>query len=178
MAFSDPAANLKHCQLSEGLVVADFGAGSGAYALALARVVGSSGRVYAIDVQKELLARLKREIQSGQARGPSNIEVIWGDLERAGGSKLKDRSVDFVLLANILFQVNAKYSLILEAKRILKPDGRLAVIDWQDSYGNLGPTAAAVVSPAEAKRILAEGGFKLIKEFSAGDHHYGLLFSL
>lgn len=175
MPFSDPKIVINHFNLTEGMTVADFGAGSGAYALAMARRVGRSGRVYAIDVQKELLARLGRAAKTANI---VNIEVIWGDLERAGGSKLKDQSVDFVLLANILFQAKAKYSLVLEAKRILKPAGRLAVIDWQDSFGQLGPPPAAVVKPEEAKRILAQAGFQPVKEFPAGDHHYGLIFSL
>lgn len=168
--------------------MADFGAGSGAYALAMARRVGSTGRVYAIDVQKELLARLAREAKASdlEARLPLgslasrivNIEVIWSDLERAGGSTLADQLVDFVLMANLLFQVTAKYSLALEAKRILKPDGRLAVIDWQDSFGGLGPPAPQVIRPEEAKKIMVQAGFRFLKDFPAGDHHYGLMFVL
>ncbi|MBI2100666.1 MAG: methyltransferase domain-containing protein [Candidatus Vogelbacteria bacterium] len=178
MPFSVPAANVNHFNLTEGMTVADFGAGSGAYALAIARRVGATGRVYAIDVQKELLARLSREAKAGQLGNITNIEVIWSDLERAGGSKLADQSVDFVLVANLLFQVTAKYTLALEAKRILKPDGRLAVIDWQDSFGGLGPPAAQVIRSEEAKKIMAQAGFRFRKDFPAGDHHYGLLFAL
>lgn len=178
MPFSDPKTVINHLNLTEGMTVADFGAGSGAYALALARRVGSAGRVYAIDVQKELLVRLSREAKAGQLANITNIEVIWSDLERVGGSKLADQLVDFVLMANLLFQVTAKYTLALEAKRILKSDGRLAVIDWQDSFGGLGPPPAQVVRPEEAKKIMVQAGFRLLKDFPAGDHHYGLLFVL
>ncbi|MBI2097659.1 MAG: methyltransferase domain-containing protein [Candidatus Vogelbacteria bacterium] len=178
MPFSDPKTVINHFNLTEGMTVADFGAGSGAYALAMARRVGATGRVYAIDVQKELLARLSREAKSGQLANITNIEVIWSDLERAGGSKLADQSVDFVLVANLLFQVSAKYTLALEAKRILKPDGRLAVIDWQDSFGGLGPPESQVVRPEEVKKITTQAGFRCLKDFPAGDHHYGLLFAL
>jgi len=173
MAFSDPAKNIEQFNLVEGMTVVDFGAGSGAYALALARRIGRSGRVYAIDVQKELLARLGREAKAAHL----NLEVIWSDLERAGGSKLADRSVDFVLIANLLFQVTGKYTLLLEAKRILRPDGRLAIIDWQDSFSNLGPTPPQIVLPEEVKTIALQAGLQFLKEFSAGDHHYGLMFT-
>ncbi|MBI4136187.1 MAG: methyltransferase domain-containing protein [Candidatus Vogelbacteria bacterium] len=185
MPFSDPKTVINHFNLTEGMTVADFGAGSGAYALAMARRVGATGRVYAIDVQKELLARLAREADL-EVRLPKgslasriiNVEVIWGDLERAGGSTLADQSVDFVLVANLLFQVSAKYTLALEAKRILKPDGRLAVIDWQESFGGLGPPAPQVTRPEEAKKIMVQAGFLFLKDFPAGDHHYGLMFVL
>lgn len=178
MPFSDPKTVINHFNLTEGMTVADFGTGSGAYALAMARRVGSAGRVYAIDVQKELLARLSREAKADQFANLTNIEVIWSDLERAGGSKLADQLLDFVLMANLLFQVTAKYTLALEAKRILKPIGRLAVIDWQDSFGGLGPPPAQVIRPEEVKKIMAQAGFRFLKDFPAGDHHYGLLFDL
>lgn len=157
------------------MTVADFGAGIGAYSLPLAKRVGMSGKVYAIEVQKDLLARLSQEAVRLKI---SNLEVIWGDVEKAGGSKIPERSLDLVLISNVLFQSSAKYSILKEAKRILKPDGRLVIIDWEDSYGNLGPTATAIIKPAELEKILGELGFKVLKKFSAGDHHYGLVSSL
>lgn len=184
MAFSQPAEVVKQFRLPAGVKVADFGTGSGAYAIALARAVGGEGKVYAIDIQKEILARLGREAKDVHLR---NIEVIRGDLEQAHGSTLADQSVDFIVIANLLFQTPAKYVLVREAKRILKPSGRarpndgsvgrVALIDWSDSFGGLGPKPADVLSPAEAKKIFAEAGFNYQNDFPAGDHHYGLMFS-
>ena len=67
--------------------VADLGAGSGHYTLAAAKKVGESGRVYAIEVQKDLLTRIKNLAQTEHI---NNVEVIWGDVENRGGTKLKD----------------------------------------------------------------------------------------
>ena len=175
MPFSKPAEVVKQFRLPAGVKVADFGAGSGAYALALAHAVGPEGKVYAIDIQKELLARLARESKEAHLR---NIEVIRGDLEQAHGSTLADQSINFIVIANLLFQTPAKYVLAREAKRILKPEGRVALIDWSDSFGGLGPKPEAVLSPSEAKQIFAEAGFNYQTDFPAGDHHYGLMFNL
>jgi len=175
MAFSNPVEIVEQFNLIEGMTVADFGSGSGAYAKALAKRVGSKGKVYAIDVQKELIHRLRREAKSDNLH---NLEIVWSDLERLGGSKLRDASVDFVLVANLLFQVASQYTLLLEAKRILKPGGHLAIIDWSDSFGGLGPPSAKVVSPNMAKEMAARAALKPVREFPAGDHHYGLLFAL
>ncbi len=185
MPFSDPKTIVNYFQLAEGMTVADFGAGSGAYTFAMASRVGATGRVYAIDVQKELLTRLDREVKSQGPKNIVNIEIIWADLERSGGSKLADNSVDLVLIANLLFQVTGKYALALEAKRILKSPnpatgesgGRLIVIDWQDSFGHLGPPPAQVVTAESAKEIVTQAGFRFSKDFPAGDHHYGLMFA-
>lgn len=172
--FVKPEEVVNKLGLGEGMTVADIGAGSGAYTLLLAGRVGSSGKVYAIDVQKDLLARLKSE---AIARHLLNVEIIWGNVERNGDSKLADGAVDFVFISNLLFQTTARYSVLQEAKRILKPNGRLTIIDWEDSFGNLGPTPDQVLKKTELLKILTEAGLRVEKEFSAGDHHYGILVS-
>ena len=174
MSFSKPQEIVSQFRLTPGLTVADFGAGSGAYALACARAVLPTGRVYAIDIQPELLARHAREAGSLHLR---NIEVIRGNLEEAGGSTLADASVDFIVIANLLFQTSAKYTLVHEAGRILKSGGRVVVVDWTDSFGGLGPKPDQVLPPVVTKQIFTEAGFTLVKDFPAGDHHYGLMFS-
>lgn len=158
--------------LRPGMTVVDFGAGSGAYTLAMAKLV-PDGKVYAIDVQQNLLERLA---QAAREQGRGNVEVIWGNVERSGGSKLRDGLADLVLIANVLFQVSGKYTLVLEAKRLLNPGGRLAIIDWQDSFGGLGPAPGAVLTAPAATAICREAGFREVKTFPAGDHHWGLIF--
>ena len=171
--FISPEASIKKLRLEPGMKVADFGAGSWAYVFALAKAVLGGGQVYAIDVQKELLDRVKKE---GRKTGLSNIEIIWGDIERAGGTKLADQSIDAVVLSNVLFQLNHTYSASLEAKRGLKPGGKVLVIDWTESFGNMGPVAEQVVTPAKAREVFASAGFEFKEEFPAGPHHYGLIF--
>ena len=171
--FSDPEKVVPYFGLVDGLAVADFGASIGHYALAMAKRVGDRGRVYAIDIQKDLLSRLESEAKQAGLR---NIHIIWGNVEKSGGSKLANQSVDLVVMANLLFQSTARYSLALEAKRILRPTGRVAVVDWTDSFNNLGPTAEQVAKPDEVKIIFAQAGFVFLNDFPAGEHHYGLLF--
>ena len=171
--FSDPETVVPYFELTDGNIVADFGAGSGHYSIVMSKCVGNNGRIYAIDIQKDLLTRL--EVEAKQA-GARNIHIVWGDMEKSGGTKLADNSVDFVLLANALFQSTARYSIVLEAKRILRSEGKVAVIDWSDSFNNLGPMAEHLAKPEEVKQIFTQAGFTLEKDFPAGAHHYGLLF--
>jgi ubiquinone/menaquinone biosynthesis C-methylase UbiE len=171
-AFSEPRSNVAKMGLSEGLVVADFGAGSGHYSIAAARAVGHSGRVYAIDIQKELLTRIKNLAAAERVR---NVQVLWGDIDEPGGSKLREGSADVVLLSNTLFQVEHKDALLTEAKRVLRPKGRLIVIDWTDSFGGLGPAPKDVVTEREAHAMLTKAGFSIEKSFDAGAHHFGVI---
>lgn len=175
MAFMDPNSVLPYFELRPDMQVADFGCGSGAYALAMSRAVLPNGKIYAVDVQRDLLVTLKNQAQGQNIR---NLEFLWGDLENLGGSKIADHRLDFVLVSNILFQMEDKgYKLALEIKRVLKPDGRVAVIDWSDSFNNLGPSAQDVVTKEAAQKTFAAVGFALTKEFPAGEHHYGLIFN-
>lgn len=171
--FSNPVKNIEQLGLISGMSVVDFGAGSGFYSMSLAKEVGKNGRVYAIDVQKDLLQKIKNE---AKLRGLSNLEIIWGDVEKVGGTKMRDGSVDVVVIANILFQAEDKNNVCSEAKRILKVGGKALVIDWLDSFGGLGPTKENVFLLSSAKDIFQNNGFALNKEFDAGDHHYGLIF--
>ena len=171
--FSDPQKNIAQLDVREGDHVADFGAGSGAYAFAIAKRVGSSGRVYAIDVQKDLLAKLKNE---AHRQNISNIEIIWSDLDDEKGITLLDASVDACIVSNLLFQVSSKERVAIEALRILKPGGKVLVIDWDDSYGGLGPTKQHVFPKQSALELLTEKGFIYEKDIDAGAYHYGMIF--
>ena len=172
MEFAAPRQNIAQFGLREGMHVADLGAGSGHYTLAAAKKVGESGRVYAIEVQKDLLTRIKNLAQTEHI---NNVEVIWGDVENRGGTKLKDGSVDAVIISNILFQSENKGGLIAEAHRILKSKGKALIIDWIDSYGGMGPPANNIVSSDEARRLCEEAGFSFEREFPAGAQHFGFI---
>lgn len=174
MDFADPNANLAQFGLKEGAIVVDFGAGSGHYSFAAARQVGSTGRVYAVDVQKELLERLKKYAHE---QGLGNIEVVWGDIEEERGVPLRDHIADVVILSNIFFQVEDKRGVALEVSRILKPKGRVFIVDWDASYNNLGPVEEMVFSADEARALFEHMGYVYEQEIEAGQHHYGFSLS-
>jgi len=167
--FTDPESNLLQLGITPGMRVADFGAGSGFYSIKAAKLATGSGKVYAVDLQKDLLERLKKEAVHNHV----SIDVIWGDVERIGGSQIRDSYIDRVILSNILFQLEHKDDACLEIKRILKPGGKVLVIDW--SVGSpSGPVT--FVSRYEARSLFERAGFEFEKEIQAGDYHYGIIF--
>lgn len=167
--FSDPASNLSKLGLIDGMRVVDLGAGSGFYTFESAKRVGSSGRVYAVDVFKDLLERIR---SVGALNGLRNIEVIWGNCEKIGGTKLGDSIADRVIASNILFQIEKLDDFVLEIKRILKPGGKVLIVDWSEMSATSPKT---LVSQLKAQMIFEKAGFKLEQSFNAGDHHYGLV---
>lgn len=154
--------------------VADLGAGVGAYTVPLAQAVGDKGRVYAVEVQKDLVTKLKAHVEQARLH---NVEYLWGDIEKRGGTHIGDSLLDFVLAANVLFQVADKMGLVVEIRRILKKGGKVVVIDWKESFGGIGPAVQEVVSETKAKELFLQHGFQHVRGISAGDHHYGLIFT-
>ncbi|MCX6701763.1 MAG: methyltransferase domain-containing protein [Candidatus Zambryskibacteria bacterium] len=171
--FSDPVKNVEQCGIQAGMEIADFGSGSGHYSLAAARALISTGRVYAIDIQQELLTKLKN---TATREGIYNIEVIWGDIEKINGTKLKDNTIDLVFLSNILFQIDDKEGVVKEVVRVLRSGGRVLVIDWMDSFGGLGPKPEVVFKKDVAMKMFEKYSFHLDREILAGEHHYGLIY--
>ena len=170
MDFADPERNIAQFGLREGKYVADLGAGSGFYALAAARAVGNTGKVFAVEVQKDLVQRVRDD---AAREGLGNVDVTWGDIEEREGTKLKDELVDVVILSNILFQVEDKEGLANEVERILKSKGRVLIVDWDDSYGGLGPAPEAVYGADKARSLFENRGYVFESDIQAGAHHYG-----
>ncbi|MFW0870875.1 MAG: class I SAM-dependent methyltransferase [Patescibacteria group bacterium] len=172
MQFSNPDQILANVGISPGSVVVDFGAGSGFYSIAAARLVGSGGRVYAIDIQHALLERLK---EAAHSEGLSQLDTVWGDIETYGGTRLRDGTADVVICANILFQLENRRAGIDEAKRLLHPSGRMLVIDWDDSHFGMGPDPSLIITRDEAVELLESQGLVVESDTPAGDHHWGLI---
>lgn len=173
--FSDPEKVISEMFVSEGMTVADFGSGAGFYTLALAKKVGPYGRVFAIDSHPDFLRRIKNEaVRSGL----QNVEVIQGNLESKKGSGLVSASVDRIVIANTLFSMENVDEIVIEAKRVLKHDGKVVVIDWNESYGQIGPHTDHIVTKDEAREMFEKEGFHLESFVDAGSHHYGMLYVL
>lgn len=171
--FMNPRMVISHFHLHPGDAVADFGAGAGHYLGALSQEVGSSGTVYACEIQKGLVEGLTKRIAHERL---SNTHALWCDLEKIGGTKLKDGLLDAGILMNTLFIIENKEVALKEMHRVIRPGGKLFVVDWTDSFRNMGPHPSQVVTEAMAKELVEENGFTVERDFPAGDHHYGLAF--
>lgn len=174
MNFSDPKNNILQFGLREGMKVGDLGSGSGHYAALAGATVGSEGRVYAVDIQEDILKRIKDQAES---IGVRNVETIWGNIEKAGGTGIREKSLDAVILSNTLFQVDDRDGVVREIQRILKPGGKLMVIDWAGAYGGMGPLPHRVISEHAAEALFIDAGFHKVKSFRAGPHHYAIVFN-
>lgn len=171
--FLDPKKILLDMDLTEGMYIADFGAGSGYMSFQAAEMVGPRGRVYALDVQKPVIEHINQEIK---ARHLANIKVIWTDLEMVGRNPIPASSIDLVLLVNTIFQSTKKNEMLKEVVRQLKPTGRLLVVDWKKTSAPFGPRVDERVDLEKFKELAYNLGLNKIQEFDAGPYHFGLVF--
>jgi SAM-dependent methyltransferase len=117
--FEDPK-RLVEPYVKDGQVVADLGCGSGYYTLALAELVGPTGKVYAVDLDKKAIRALSKRAEKD---GYKNIEAQATSAADVGF--IKDKSVDFVLANGLLCSMSTnRQSAVNEIKRILKPTGK------------------------------------------------------
>jgi ubiquinone/menaquinone biosynthesis C-methylase UbiE len=168
--FLNPEKILKEeLTLSAGMTAADFGAGSGGWAIPLAKIL-SEGRVFAIDILEGPLSALSSAAKLAKIL---NIQTQVADVTK--GTKLIANSCDLVLMTNLLFQCPDKKAVLEEGKRVLKESGKILLVDWKKS-ANFGPRERAVVLE-DIKKMAEELGLKIEKEFEASPYHFGLVFT-
>ena len=173
MNFSNPQEVVRAIGVNDASIVVDFGCGSGHYSLACARVIGTQGRVYAIDVQKSLLEKLS--LTAGE-QSLSNIEILWADIEDKSTLILKEELADLVLVCNVLFQVGDKRAVLENACMLAHTNARVVIVEWSDSHNGLGPDENLIVSKEACIELINETeGMTLERDLEAGDHHYGLV---
>ena len=172
--FINPEEVLAQIDLQPGSVVADFGCGSGYFVFPLARKLKDGGTVYALDVLKDKLEAIESQ---AKVSGLSNIIPRRANLEKDGGSNLEGESLDWVVIKDMLYQNRNKEIILREAKRVLKPEGRIILIEWNSEDLSVGPESALRISREKMAELVAATGLKIEGELSAGNYHYGLIVS-
>lgn len=162
---------LKQVELRPGMIVADLGAGSGFFTIPLAKKVGKTGLVYALDLVAESLEIIEEKAKNEKL---FNIETLICDLEREK-IKIKDEICDLVLLVNVLYLMENKEPVIKEINRILKPNGKAIFIEWEPEK-MLFKTDIYPISKNDLQKTIEKNNFKKIKEFSPSQFHYGLIY--
>jgi ubiquinone/menaquinone biosynthesis C-methylase UbiE len=172
LRISEPFSILSHSELKNGMNLIDLGFGTGYYTIPTSHIV-KNGLIYAIDIQTEMLETLHKKLNKFSIK---NIHVIRSELHNL---PIKGASLDIALLINALHELHDRQSFLEEICRILKDNGKISIVDWKkaDMQEEIGPPLQERISIIQAQRVLENQYFKLIKRFSAGPHHYGLLFT-
>lgn len=159
-----PYKTLKYMCLKEDDVMIDIGCGTGYFTLPASRITGPAGRVIGVDISEEMLDELRRKIV-GQAL---NIELLLSDHLKI---PVTDQLGTFALLSNVLHESGDMLTMLRETNRILKPGGRLAIIEWEKRETPMGPPIEHRLHPDEILSMVRDSGFTMAKIVPAGEYH-------
>lgn len=172
--FINPDQVIESLEILPGMSVAEFGCGTGFFVFPVSKKVLESGHVYALDILKDKLEAIESQ---AKINGMSNISVKRANLEALGGSKLDENSIDWVFMVNMLFQNKQKGIIIAEAKRVLKPKGKMLIIEWNGNDSSFGPARELKVSKEDMLSLAEENQLAFMKDIEISDFHYGLIFA-
>jgi predicted methyltransferase len=172
--FLDPESVMFLAGLKPNQTVTDFGAGSGYYALAAAKIVGHNGMVNVVDIKEESLDHLSGE---ARMRGYKQIKTYQMDLDLPKLSKqIPVGYSDMVVLANILHEITVPENLLAHSYAMLKTGGLLLVVDWNDQPGPIGPPAEKRLHPSNVKKQIESCSLKYIKDIPTDAFHFAMVF--
>ncbi|XHH07634.1 MAG: class I SAM-dependent methyltransferase [Candidatus Bathyarchaeia archaeon] len=155
----DPQIVFGEINLKPGETFLDLGCGLGDYSIYAAKIVGASGMVYAVDKQEELVNNL---IEKATTMGLKNILAIKSDI--TSPLSLKDHTIDVCFVSTVLHCIDTLdaekvTSLFIEIRRVLKPTGRLIIIECKKEDMTFGPPKNMRLSPDQIKSLITPHGF-------------------
>ena len=158
--------------IAEGSVVADLGAGSGWFTVRLASRVGPNGKVFAEDIQPEMIEVIRRRVNRENLQ--RTVEVKLG---KADDPELPDNILDAVLIVDSYYEMEQPVVLLRNVARALKKNGRIGIVNFTKAGGGPGPLMEERVDPERVIREAAAAGLKLIARPNFLRYQYMLVFA-
>ena len=149
-----PDRVVKKLDIPQGSTVVDLGAGVGYFTWRLAKAVGETGKVIAVDIQPGMIDRLRETLKQ---RGVTNVEPVLGSEENPN---LPENAVDLVLVVDVYHELQQPENTMEYVRRALKPDGRLAVIEYRKEDPNIPIHPLHKMTVDEVRAELEPMGFE------------------
>jgi arsenite methyltransferase len=170
-AYQKPHEVVMSLGLKEGETVADIGAGSGYFAFRLSHHVGESGRVYAVDINPDMILYMNRRIRDMKVKNLITVLAAPDD------PLLMDASIDLFFVCETWHHIQNKTQYLALMRKMLKPGGRIVMIDFKKKDLPVGPPDEMKIAREDVIDQMKAGGFRLAKEYTFLPYHYFLVFS-
>ena len=164
--WQDPEEILSSIDTAPGMIFVDMGCGDGYFALPAARRVGSSGKVYASDIDAGAVERLR------QRAAQEGLDNLFTEVKEAEKTVFCEGCADVVFFGIDLHDFRDPARVLLNAKRMLSTEGRLVDLDWKDQPMAFGPPQEKRFSIGKARNLIGSAGFRILSVQDAGPYHY------
>ena len=164
--WQNPEAILADLGVGSGAVFMDIGCGTGFFALAAAKIVGEKGKVYALDIEPRAIEKLR---ETAVEKGFRNLDLKVGAAEEV---ILCENCADFIFYGIVLHDFNDPLKVLINAKRMLKPTGKLINLDWKKKRMPFGPPLEIRFTEQRAVNLIENAGFKIEASKESGPFHY------
>ncbi|MBI4529471.1 MAG: class I SAM-dependent methyltransferase [Deltaproteobacteria bacterium] len=171
-AYQKPHEVLHALELKDGEIIADIGAGSGYFALHLAQHVGENGRVYAVDINPDMILHLNRRIRDLKLK---NVFTLLADPD---DPLLPERSVDRFFFCDSWHHIENHSKYLALMKKIIKPGGQIVMIDFHKKELPVGPPLKMKIAREDVIKQMESNGFRLTSEHKFLPYQYFLVFAL
>jgi ubiquinone/menaquinone biosynthesis C-methylase UbiE len=158
--------------ISPGATVADVGAGSGYMTARLAVAVGPTGRVYATDVQPEMIEKLTARVTA------ANLQNVTPVLSTADDPRLPEGAIDLILMVDVYHELAAPQRVLQQLKRALKPAGRLVLLEYRKEDPSIPIREEHKMTVADAKAEVEAEGYRLASVIETLPRQHILIFSI
>jgi ubiquinone/menaquinone biosynthesis C-methylase UbiE len=152
--------SFQQLQLKPGMVVCDMGCGNGYWSLPIARDVGETGRVLAVDIQIEMLQKLRERSERAKL---NNIEPIRGDVD---DPNLPVNEVDLLLMVDVYHEFSHPESMLWGIRRSLTPTGVVALLEYREEDPTVPIKPLHKMSKTQILKEYHDNGFKLVREYN------------
>ncbi|HTY61953.1 MAG TPA: methyltransferase domain-containing protein [Acidobacteriota bacterium] len=166
-----PDEVLAALDLKPGETIADIGAGSGYFSFRFARKLGDTGRVYAVDINSDMILHMNRYIRDNRLK---NVTTI---LSAPDDPLLMDASINRFFICNTWHHIQNRPQYVARMKKMLKPGGQIIIIDYKKKQLPVGPPPEMKLAKREVIAEMEAGGFKLAKEHGFLEYQYFLIFT-
>ena len=169
-AYQKPHEVLTALGIKQGEMIADIGAGSGYFTFRLAHHAGENGKVYAVDVNPDMILHLNRRIRELKARNVVSI------LAAADDPLLSDHSVNRFFFCDSWHHIRAQTKYLSLVRKMLKPGGEVIMIDFHKRKQPVGPPLPMRIAREDLLQQMESHGFHLKQEHTFLPYQYFLVF--